>query len=254
MNGTEPPDLPEGVNPNRQLDRLQAELERTQSALRQFASRASHDLQAPLRHIRVFASLIKREEEDRLSDTGVEYLDRIEDAGARMQDLIEVLLEYVSVVNTPPQTQAVNLNGLLSDCVQDLASSLSAHQAQIRLSPLPDVHADPALMHQVFKELIVNALHHKAEKPPIITITGDQTGEEVRITVSDNGPGIAPKHADVAFELLRRLDTASDPVGRGVGLAFCKQIIESQGGRICLDTSQETGTHILMTLPLAGLD
>lgn len=254
MNETEPPNLPEGLDPTRQLDRFQAELERTQSALRQFASRASHDLQAPLRHIRVFASLIKREEEERLSETGAQYLDRIEEAGARMQDLIEVLLEYVSVVNTPPQTQVLNLNALLNECVQQLANPLSAHQAQIRLSPLPTVQADPALMQQVFKELIKNALSHKADKPPVITISGEQIGDEVRISVSDNGPGIAAKHAEVAFELLRRLDSASDPAGRGAGLAFCKQIMESQDGQIWLDTDQETGTHMILSLPFASLD
>lgn len=247
-------DAPSETDPDRQIQRLQAELERSQSALRQFASRASHDLQAPLRHIRVFASLIKREEEERLSETGAEYLDRIEEAGARMQGLIEVLLEYVSVVNTPPQTQVLNLNAVLNECVQQLANPLSAHQAQIRLSPLPAVQADPALMHQVFKELIENALSHKADKAPIITISGEQIGDEVRISVSDNGPGIAAKHAEAAFELLRRLDSASNPAGRGAGLAFCKQIMESQDGRMWLDTDQETGTHMILTLPFASLD
>jgi len=235
----------------RRVSRRTEELARANSALRQFASTASHDLQAPLRHIRVFTALMKREEGEGLSESALDYLERIEGSAERMHTLITVLLDYAHLMNSPPNVQTMDLDEVLDRALTDMTMELEAESAQIRRGPLPAVQADPVLLGQVFRNLISNALKYRGDADPIITISADSDDLQAQITVTDNGPGIAEKYAQTVFEMLQRLQSEADTPGNGVGLAFCKQIIESHGGRIWLDTAHTDGARFVFTLPVS---
>ena len=234
----------------RRVEQRTADLERANAALRQFASTASHDLQAPLRHIRVFSDLLGREDGERLSADGRDYLDRINASAERMQDLITVLLDYARLTYTPPRCESVNLGDVARAACRQLEGDISESDATVTVQDLPDAFADRALIERVFDNLISNAINHAGLDAPSIDITGRVLPEgQVEIAVTDAGPGVEPRYADAVFEMLRRVHADSGISGAGAGLAFCKQIVEAHGGRIWLDTAYTEGARFVFTLP-----
>ncbi|MCR9129021.1 MAG: ATP-binding protein [Alphaproteobacteria bacterium] len=231
----------------RRVTERTTELERANAALRQFSSAASHDLRAPARHMGVFAELLERDESDRLSDQGREMLGRIRLSASRMQTLIDGLLEYALLVNTPPSPETIDLTGIAERAADTHAPSIEAAGAAVTVAPLPDARADAVLIERVFDNLISNALKH-AGPGPVITISGRNCADgRVEIQVTDDGPGIPADQADAAFTMLNRLSAEAE--GIGAGLAFCRTIIESHGGAIWLDTSHQGGARFVFTLP-----
>jgi signal transduction histidine kinase len=226
-----------------------SELERANAALRQFSSAASHDLRAPVRHMGVFAELLERDEGERLSDEGREMLNRIRLSAGRMQTLIDGLLEYALLVNTPPSPARVNLSGIAERATETHAPSIETAGASVTVGELPEALADPVLIERVFDNLISNALKYAGDGPTI-TITGGAAPEGmVEIHVTDDGPGVPADQADAIFNMLNRL--SSETEGLGAGLAFCRTIIDSHGGAIRLDAGHEGGARFVFTLPAA---
>lgn len=231
----------------RRVEQRTAELERANAALQQFATTASHDLQAPLRHIGLFAELIARDEGD-MSETGRDYLNRITGSADRLQTLVTALLSYARLVHTPPETAPVELTPVAQAAIDARRPEIDAAGARVTVTPLPRVEADAVLIERVFDNLIANALkYHDGLSPPEIRIEGGETGGEAVITVTDNGPGIPAELAERAFAMLSRLET-TEVNGAGVGLAFCRTIVESHGGTIRLDTGYTGGARFVFTL------
>jgi len=227
-----------------------AELERANAALRQFSSAASHDLRAPARHMGVFAELLARDEGERLSDQGREMLSRIQLSAGRMQTLIDGLLEYALLVNTPPSPETVSLTKIAERAAETHAPSMEAAGASVTVSPLPQALADAVLIERVFDNLISNALKYAGSSPAITISQGTGSDGMVEIHVTDDGPGVPADQAEAIFNMLNRLSSETD--GIGAGLALCRTIIESHGGDIRLDTSHDGGARFVFTLPASG--
>ncbi|MEQ8433216.1 MAG: HAMP domain-containing sensor histidine kinase [Oceanicaulis sp.] len=233
----------------RRVEQRTVELERANAALNQFATTASHDLRAPLRHIGLFAELIERDEAA-LSDKGRDYLGRITDSADRLQTLVTALLTYAKLVNTPPQTRPTDLESVAQAAIEARRPEIEAAGAVMTLNAMPRAQADAVLIERVFDNLIANALkYHDGAAPPEITIEGRDDGSNAVITVTDNGPGVPAEQAERAFDMLTRLET-NGAEGAGVGLAFCRTIVESHGGTIRLDTDHQGGARFVFTLPL----
>lgn len=229
------------------------ELERANTALRQFAATAAHDLQAPLRHVMLFSQLLEQEEAEKLSDEGRTHLEKVRSGAQRAQTLIRVLQEYAQLVNRLPDMQAVNLSDLVDRVRRSLEDEIAASGATIRTEPVPAIMGDPVLLTQLFENLISNSIKYRAEAAPLITVSAGKTDADgmMELIVTDNGIGIEPRHAGPIFEMMKRLHDASRYPGMGVGLAFCRQIVESHGGEIWLDETYLEGARFRMTLPLA---
>lgn len=224
------------------------ELERANDALRQFAGVASHDLRAPVRHIAVFAELLERDEADRLSDAGRDTLTRIRTSSQRMQTLIDGLLDYARLVNTPPAVTPIDLEDIARRAADTHALTFTETGAQLEIDTLPPAVGDAGLIERVFDNLISNALKYRAEAGPVITITGRTRSDGmVEVAVADNGPGVPADQSEAIFEMLKQLSASSD--GLGVGLAFCRTIVESHGGTMRLDTAYQAGARFVFTLP-----
>ncbi len=233
----------------RRVEQRTAELERANAALNQFATTASHDLRAPLRHIGLFAELIERDEAA-LSDKGRDYLGRITGSADRLQTLVTALLTYAKLVNTPPQTLPTELETVAQAAIEARRTEIEAAGAVVTLKPLPRAQAEAVLIERVFDNLIANALkYHDGRSTPEITIEGREDASNAVITVTDNGPGVPAEQAERAFDMLTRLET-NGADGAGVGLAFCRTIVESHGGTIRLDTGHQGGARFVFTLPL----
>ena len=233
----------------RVVARTQA-LERSNEALLQFAAAASHDLRAPARHMGVFAELLDRDEGEALSADGRAMLGRIRDSAGRMQTLIDGLLDYARLVNTPPNPARIELRPIAEQAASTHQPAIDAAGGAVRIGDLPKAHGDPVLIERVFDNLISNALKHHGQGAPRITIEGERLDDGfVRIAVADDGPGVPADQAEAIFQMLTQLSTETG--GLGAGLAFCKTIVESHGGAIGLDADHGAGARFVFTVPAA---
>ncbi len=227
------------------------QLRRSNAELEQFAYVASHDLQEPLRTVSSYADLIARRYDGQLDEKADRHIGFITDGCARMQQLINDLLQ-LSRLGTQPNTMVVtDLDVPLDRAIADLALGLSETSAVIRREDLPMAEIDVSQLTLVFQNLIANAIKFRAEAPPEITIDARTHGSEIIIRVCDNGIGIDPKYQDRIFTIFQRLHTRSEYPGTGIGLAVCKKIVERHGGRIWLDNETHHGASFLFSLPQA---
>lgn len=228
-----------------------SELERANRALQDFAATASHDLQSPVRQIGLLAQLIRRDAGPTLGEEAAERLELIGRSVDRMQGLIAGLLDYAKLIDTPPNPAPLDLNALMADMAADHSGELTAIGAELDIGPLPGVEADAVLIRQVFENLLSNAVKYRGDAPLRVKIEGAEVNGFAEIAFTDNGPGVPAEYAETIFKMLQRLTATPD--GAGVGLAFCRQIIESHGGRIILDTHFSGGARFLIRLPRAGV-
>ena len=223
--------------------------------LQDFAFVASHDLQEPLRKIRIFADAILDREAASLSSGAVDRVGRIQRAAQRMQGLIDDLLSYSRVVAGGQPFAMVDLATVCREVVEDYGLDLRADAASVAVEPLPCIDADAMQMRQLFANLIGNALKFKrADTAPRITI-GATTVEEagrslVRITFADNGIGFDPKYAERIFLPFQRLHRHDEHPGTGLGLSIVRRIVERHRGGIVARSAPGQGACFVIDLPL----
>jgi len=211
------------------------ELERSNRELSQFSYAVSHDLRAPVNHVRSLAQLLVRRGHSTEEDSS-HLLTLIEQAADRMERLIESLLRYAQAGQGQLERKRVPVNPITESVLLTLAPMITKTRAQIVCKPLPVVEADPVLLEQLFQNLIANAIqYHRPEEAPVVEISGETTGAEWQFAVKDNGEGIPPEYQDGIFEPLKRLH-GDESAGSGLGLALCRTIVARHGGRIWVES------------------
>ncbi|QCK86449.1 PAS domain S-box protein [Phreatobacter aquaticus] len=227
----------------------EAKLQQGNAALKQFSAIVSHDLQAPLRHIAMFAEMLQAHV-DGSSPESAEYVRRISASVERMMRLIRSLVAYTAVAYAEVKSDGVDLNQVMADAMALLEGEIRDSGATISLFNLPRISGDADLLVHLFQNLIANALKYRSEAPPLVKIRARRTGQLWEIAVEDNGIGIDPQYAERVFEIFKRLhrDESRYP-GMGVGLALARRIVESHNGEIGLDPSYSQGARIVLTLP-----
>ncbi|MCP4309164.1 MAG: response regulator [bacterium] len=236
------------------LEEAQLELERSNNALGAFASAAAHDLRAPVRHIRAWTEILMADEADTLSSNALECLGVIEYSATRMHDLISALLQYAQVDASPPEMGTVDLNAVIADVCEDLHEVISETEARINVEPMPAVIGNTALVHQLFQNLVGNALkYHRTDVAPDVQVTCDVDVSSglVHVSVIDNGIGFDESFAESIFEPFRRLVPTSQFEGSGIGMATAKKIVDLHGGAISASSEGDHGSLFKVTLPLA---
>jgi two-component system sensor kinase FixL len=241
------------------LRRYAAELERSNLELQDFAYVSSHDLQEPLRKIQAFGDRLLIKEYDRLSEQGKDYVERMLNAAARMQNLINDLLDFSRVTSQSTSFVRVKLDTILTEVLSDLEITIEQTGTVIEREPLPEIEAEPTQMRQLFQNLVSNAIKFRRENiSPVIRIYAQQfqrqahltatPGDEtVKIYVEDNGIGFEEKYLDRIFNIFQRLD-GQKYEGSGIGLAICRKIAIRHGGDITATSQPETGTRFIITL------
>lgn len=247
-------DIEERRQMEAQILQRSRELQRSNTALEQFAYAASHDLQEPLRMVTSYTQLIERRYTALLDDNGRQMMGYVVESAKRMRALIHGLLSYAraGMTETGQQTD------MRAACLQALTlldGQIQREQARVELAEhLPLVQADPAAMQQLWQNLIGNALRYRSTQPPLIRIGLRDGGEPGMATfcVADNGIGIAPQYQERVFLLFQSLET--DPERRrestGIGLALCKRVVETCGGRLWVESDGRSGSSFCFTLPL----
>lgn len=245
-------DITERERAQEQLRELIEDLERSNQDLEQFAYVASHDLQEPLRTIGSYTELFARRYQGQLDPRADQYLHYMQDAVLRMRSLIQDLLGFARVGRHDTLLERVPLDDLLRAAAQNVRGTLDDGGGTLDWRTPHAVLGQPSLLIQLITNLISNGLKFRAEdRPAHVQVTSHLEGEFVRVTVQDNGIGIAPEYHARVFDIFQRLHRREQYAGNGMGLAICRKIVEFHGGRIWLESAPAQGSTFHLTLPVA---
>jgi signal transduction histidine kinase len=226
-------------------------LQESNQDLEQFAYAASHDLREPLRKFIMFSNALQRP--DLANEQRQDYLRRMLSAAMRMDTMVDNLLLYSRIDRQENTQTQVNLNVVLQNVVSDLDLLMLDTQGEVQIDPLPTIRADEIQMHQLFQNIITNALKfHRENVPPIVKVTTQEDGDSIRICIEDNGVGIAEDDVDRIFTIFERLHGRAEGGGSGIGLAICRKIMQRHGGRIAVESTVGKGTTFILHFPLAA--
>jgi PAS domain S-box-containing protein len=241
-----------------ELSRVNAELAQSNAALlkaneelAQFAYAANHDLQEPLRNIRIYVQLLARRYQGDLDEEAGTYLHYILDSSLRMQMLIDDLLSFSRAQSSDLVLRPTEMEFALGAALSNVRSSLDESGAIVTHAQLPWVMVDAARMIQVFQNLVGNAIKYRkpGETARVhISVTREEGSAEWLFAVEDNGLGFASQYSEQIFGMFKRLHGREMP-GTGIGLAICKRIIESHGGRIWATSTPGVGSRFCFTIP-----
>lgn len=227
------------------------ELARSNAELQEFAYVASHDLQEPLRVISGFVQLLSDRYTQQLDETGQEFIGYVVDGSERMKVLINDLLDYSRVGTQGKELEPLECAGALEQAMSNLRVAIDESGARVTHDSLPRVNGDFNQLSQVFQNLISNAIKFRSEDAPAIHITSVMMGGSCVMSVTDNGIGIDPRHADRIFGMFKRLHGRGEYPGTGIGLAICSKIVERHAGKIWVESEPGKGATFSFTLPIA---
>jgi light-regulated signal transduction histidine kinase (bacteriophytochrome) len=223
-------------------------LETANKDLDRFAFMASHDLQEPLRKIRMFSDRLYSRYEDSIDDESKLYISKIQHSAESMQNLIKDILTFSKISIEQESFQQTNLHDVLNDVLVDIS-----------------LYVNPGLIKPLFQNIIHNALKYgKKDVAPLIKIHSRHSTDDdqdqpktsnkyCRIYIEDNGIGFEQKYAEQIFGMFKRLHSKTDFEGTGIGLALCKKIVEEHNGFISAKSIVNEGSTFIISLPLSSL-
>ena len=235
-----------------QLSKQVDELARSNEELKQFAYIASHDLKEPLRTVSNYVQLLSRRYKGKLDADAEEFIYFTVDGVARMQALIDDLLEYSRVdaqVNshTPTDCEAV-----VDQVLGGLRAAIEESGAVISRDPLPNVNGNSRQLAQLFQNLIGNAIKFRGDDAPNVHISAREEVNQWIFSVRDNGIGIDQEFFERIFAVFQRLNRRDEYSGTGMGLAICKKIVKRHSGRIWLESKAKEGATFYFSIAKDG--
>jgi signal transduction histidine kinase len=248
---------------NEELEEANTRLQHSNEELEQYAYVASHDLQEPLRKIRIFSDVLKKQQN--LAVESNDLIEKIQGSAERMSMLIKDLLEFSRLSKDAILMQPVNLNETVAAVIGDFELKIKEKNAVIEVANLPDIEAIGLQMNQLFNNLLSNALKFTAPGViPHITLRSSLIAlEEVskyitkpfmvtayyRFIFTDNGIGFEEEYAEQVFEIFKRLHGRNIYPGSGIGLALCRRIVANHNGYLFADSKPGKGTSFHIILP-----
>jgi PAS domain S-box-containing protein len=242
-------DITQRKQAEEQLGHLARDLARSNAELEQFAYVASHDLQEPLRMVSSYTQLLARRYAGKLDQDADDFIGFAVGGASRMQALITGLLTYSRVGSRPLQLQPTDASQVVDQVVSDLSAAIDETRASVSHDKLPVVLVDPIQLHQLFQNLIANAIKFHGQLPPAVHVSAKPAADGWIFAVRDQGIGIEPVYAERIFTIFQRLHTREEYPGTGIGLAVCKKVVERHGGRIWVDSQPGQGTTFFFSLP-----
>lgn len=242
---------------NARLVETNARLQDANGQLEAFSYTVAHDLRAPLRGIQGFAEAVREDFEDKLDDTGRDYLQRISRAAERMERLIDDLLSFSRLSRMELGLGTVSLDDVFAEVLTNLASQIQASGARVMLVPdLPHVRANKSACLHIFQNLVSNAIKFaRPDTPQVIRIWTEAPNTEqsptplVRICIEDNGIGIPAAQRERIFKPFERLHGIDEYAGTGIGLAVVDTAVRRMHGRCGVESEVGAGSCFWVELP-----
>jgi len=226
-----------------------AELEVANKELEAFSYSISHDLRAPLRAVNGFAGIVLEDFSPQLPEECRRYLGRIRAGALRMGELIDDLLAFSRLSRQDVNRQAVNSAGIVQEALDELKPQRDGRRIEIKVGELPACHGDPALLKQIWVNLISNAIKYtRGREPGIIEIGCTRDSGEDIFFVRDNGASFDMQYAGKLFGVFQRLHRADEFEGTGVGLAIVQRIVHRHGGRVWTNAVVNQGATFYFTI------
>lgn len=228
-----------------------AELEAANNELQAFAYSVSHDLRAPLRAIDGFSKYVLEDYSGKLDEEGLRFLELIRSNTRKMDKLITDLLSLSRVGRGNQRAAKIDMTKMAISMFNEAVSSLMPGKFNFSIGQLPDCHADPIYIKQVWINLISNAIKFSSLKSnPEILIDGSTKNGYNVYFISDNGAGFNPEYSHKLFNAFQRLHNTSEFEGSGVGLAIVKRIIQRHGGEVWAESAEGNGAKFYFSLPV----
>jgi light-regulated signal transduction histidine kinase (bacteriophytochrome) len=242
-------DLTEQKKLERELQVANQRLAFSNEELQKFAHVVAHDLQSPLRTMSSMTMLLGRRLENQIDFESKNLIRQVEAGVRRASKLISDLLDYCRVpdgINV--QRKTIDCSMLFNWTLMNLHAKIIETGAVITSDDLPEVQADDQLL-RVFQNLIENALKYRGGVQPRVHVSARHAGAEWVISVRDNGIGMDMRFGDRIFGVFQRLHSSDQYEGTGMGLAICRKIIESYGGRIWVQSATGEGSTFHFSIP-----
>ncbi|WP_404375586.1 ATP-binding protein [Vreelandella aquamarina] len=229
--------------------------EKANKAKSEFLSSMSHELRTPLNAIIGFAQLLSKGRRDPLSEKQQRQVSQIEKSGQHLLSLINEVLDLAKIEagHMTLSIEPISIEGVIEDACNTLEANMDATGIQLIRYPINStwsVSADYTRTKQILLNLLSNAIKYNREHGTI-TIEVTQQDSELRISVSDTGPGIASERQEELFEPFNRLDAEHGTIeGTGIGLAITRELVERMSGCIGVESQLGKGSTFWFTLPL----
>jgi PAS domain S-box-containing protein len=229
--------------------RVDTAIRRINRNLEQFSFSVSHDLQEPLRNIKLYSELLTQRFGEKLGDEALELLGYLQTGATRMEMLVRDLLAYTRVSNIEAVQEATDANAELAEALESLGNAITESGAVVTSDPLPCVPMHGSHLRQVFQNLVGNAIkYRRPEQTPEVHVSAFQQRGCYTFSVRDTGIGIEPQYSETIFKLFKRLHTDEEYAGTGLGLAICQRIVEQYEGRIWVESEPGKGSTFYFTI------
>lgn len=240
---------------------LNEQLQKSNDELSNMNWISTHDLKEPLRKIQMYASIILEKYSNEIPEIVNSNIVRMQASAAKMQRLIEALVSYASLMHDSARFEKVDLNSVVKEVVMDLKEELEEKSATIHVSTLPTVDGISFQLHQLFVNIISNAIKFAKQDVPVVvkiscttfttesaSIAGESPKHWFKISFADNGIGFNNTFKTDIFKVFNRLNT-NQYIGSGIGLAISKKIVENHNGTITATGELNKGALFEICLP-----
>jgi PAS domain S-box-containing protein len=236
-----------------QVSERTGELKESVESMEGILYHVAHDLRAPLRAMHGFTTILLRQCSSVLDAEGIEFGQRISEAASRMDDLIQDLLSYGRLSQAAPACEPISLTDEIQTALRLLDPQIQSARGAIRVDPpIPSVMANRTLLGEIIVNLITNALKFtRPGVPPLVHIWAEERNGMVRLSVKDNGIGIAPEYQEKIFGMFQRLHSRDAYPGTGIGLAIVARGVQRMGGKVGVESKPGEGSRFWFELPKA---
>lgn len=227
-----------------QKEKLLRELEKSNQGLQEYAHIVSHDLKSPLRSISALATWLNEDYQDVLDENGMNNLHMIQEKIEGMDKLIDGILRYSSINNDTLEEELVDVNAIIHEICEIIF--VPEHVNVVISNTLPTLTADRTKIHQLFQNLIGNAVMHIEKKEGVVSIASNETNTHWQFSVTDNGVGIPKEYHEKIFKIFQSI--GNEERSTGIGLSIVKKIVDLYEGSIWLKSEEGKGTTFYFKL------
>lgn len=231
------------------LASLNQKVEDQKEALQNFAAILAHDLKEPLRSINYFIDRLNSEFSGEMNNNAEKYFDFISGAAKRMTELIDTVSIFTYLENSEQKMERLELQEVKENAIKNLDTAIREKNAHITSEELPQIYGDRIQLTQLLQNLIGNGIKYCENGTPSINISAQRDQNGCVICIKDNGIGMEAQFLEKIFEPFKRLHTAQEYSGSGLGLATCKKIVDRHNGKIWCDSTEGEGSSFYVYLP-----